>query len=332
MSDRAGIPFNFGINADKTTVTNGYIDPISYGADPTGKRDSTPAILQAVKAALASGITLNTGAGAASRYLTLGVHVRTGIYLLNTPCDLSTVLIGNNSWTANAIRGFQFICDPGVIFLQGAGIASGTVFNIDVNNGQLLNSQILLGHLIGRFAAGGSAAWLIKIRNFSNGRLEIEESNGSDKDGIWFDSRTAAYGTFNNTIRLGDIQKSKNNGISIDSTARGNALGFQGNHVQVGECYGHAANGVTIDGAYGTNGNTRWNEIRLGYLEFNAASGIFDNNGGNRYIMNAGSNTVCDYYLAAGAKGQPYIRGALSSPTPFLLNGGTADIVNHPIG
>lgn len=328
------------VYAGQGNAVRGVIDPVyAHGADPTGTTDATSAILSSITDALGSGVTISAGgAGSTCRYLTVGVHMSPGVYLINSAggLDFSTVLIANSAWSVSAIRNFQFVCDPGVIFVQGAALTSGNVINIDAGlsgggQGQILNSTIKLGHVIGRGGSGGSSANLVQVRNFTNGHLSIEELTAADANGIWFNSQASTYGTFNNDVRIRDIQFCGSSGLALDGQSRTNPIGIQGNVFYVNEIYG-CVNGVAIDSVYGTGGNTSINRFEHGVIEHNSASGIFDKNGGNaHYVANTNSNTTAGYYLATGAHGQPYVRGYLADTTPYTLNGGTADIVSHPI-
>lgn len=301
------------------------LNGLAFGMDPNGGSDSSPAFMQAVQASLPTDPAL----GAIGTYYapSQGLYVPPGTYTFNSTADFSKLKIAGSP-----IANWQLWCDPGAVFLAGAGLGAKPMIDMTPpTNVQINNSYIQFGTLGGSAALGGGAALAgqtgLVMRHLSDSWLKVIQVH-SFGTGVSIAQISAAFPFGNNWIDIGLIATNAT-GFTIDSSAGAN--GFQGNFIKFGDVLFNTGTGVVVD-ATGVGLSSTYNRFIIGAIEHNNI-GIIDNSGQNIWeIGNSNSNAVngMQFPNSLTAGRIPYVRGYLSDTTPFSLGtpNTNMDIVN----
>lgn len=280
----------------------GVINVLDYGADNTGVKDPTPAILAAVQAAW-------------NKSYPPSVYVPAGNYKIGTSIDFSTLVL-----TSDLNSGWGFICDPGASFNDN--LSSGSyLLNLQLPGNHIaLGCKIVLGHLL---SSGGGSRTGLDLIGWNDSIIEIASIQGFSQNGLQV-SPSATIGTFNNLLRIGRIVGNLANGFVVLGTTGVN--GFQGNTVYIGHMQNNGASGIQIDAAVGNN--SYFNHFIIGVSEHNISAGIYDVNGSNKWeVANTNNNPNGGFILASGAAGIPVVRGYFQDGVN--INNQKADVINY---
>lgn len=304
-------------------ITQGMLNGLAYGMDPSGNGDSSQAFMQAVQDSINNPAVPPIAVVGTYYTPAQGLYVPAGVYQFNRTADFSKLRVAGSP-----IANWQLICDPGAIFLAGPGLGAAPMIDMTPPTGvQINNSYIQYGTLGGSAALGGGAALAgqtgLVMRHMSDSWLKIIQVH-SFATGISIAQVSAAFPFGNNWMDIGLIA-TNGTGFTIDSSAGAN--GFQGNFVKFGDVLFNTGTGVVVD-ASGVGLSSTYNRFVIGAIEHNNI-GIIDNSGQNIWeIGNSNSNAVTGMQFANSltAGRIPYVRGYLSDTTPLTI--GTANIVD----
>lgn len=304
-------------------ITQGMLNGLSFGMDPSGGSDSSQAFMQAVQESI--------NPPAVAPYATIGtyyqpgqgLYIPPGVYQFNRPALFSALRVAGSP-----IANWQLICDPGAVFIAGAGLGAQAMIDMTPPTGvQINNSYIQFGTLTGAAWLSGGAAVAgstgLISRHLSDCWLKIIQIH-SFATASFVNQVGATFPYGNNWIDIGLIA-TNGTGFNIDSSAGAN--GFQGNFVKFGDVLSNTGTGLVVD-ASGIGLSSTYNRFVIGAIEHNNI-GILDNSGQNIYeIGNSNSNTVTGMQFANSltAGRIPYVRGYLSDATPLTM--GTANIID----
>ena len=210
---------------------------------------------------------LEAGRGLAVPPGAQAVTVPPGIYTLTEP-----IVLGDLP------RGFVYDASAAVFI---AAQPMWAMMRVEPSAGQQqLDVTIRLGILDGR----GLAAVGLAVTRTQDSLFEVRSIQNMVDAGVYA-YQTGEFGTFNNFWRIGSIRNGTYNGFVAYSPDKG-VLGFQGNHVEIGQIIAQGQSGIAIFGQ-----QSCCNFFLVGPVEHNGQYGCYDEGQQNQWIIvNSNSN------------------------------------------